>query len=98
MTLQFVDTYYLLALLNSKDKDHAIAVQQSHGGAQGLITTTWVLVEFADAPARRSPAVSPRDSFAGFRRRPTSRSFRRLRTSSSELCIATSNAPTRIGR
>jgi predicted nucleic acid-binding protein len=62
MTLQFVDTYYLLALVNSKDKAHQAALQRSQGRAQGLITTTWVLVEFADALC----AVESRDRAARF--------------------------------
>ncbi|MEX2307411.1 MAG: PIN domain-containing protein [Pirellulales bacterium] len=49
MTVQFVDTYYLLALLNTRDHGHDTAVRHSQGRASGLITTTWVLVEFADA-------------------------------------------------
>lgn len=49
MTTQFVDTYYLLALVNSRDKDHNKAVRHSRGPLGSLLTTTWVLVEFADA-------------------------------------------------
>jgi len=49
MTVQFVDTYYLLALVNTRDQGHDTAVRHSQGRASGLITTTWVLVEFADA-------------------------------------------------
>jgi predicted nucleic acid-binding protein len=49
MTIQFVDTYDLLALVNSDDKDHDIAIAHSQGRVGKLVTTTWVLVEFADA-------------------------------------------------
>ena len=49
MTVQFVDTHYLLALVNSSDRHHFSAVEHSHGRVGGLVTTTWVLVEFADA-------------------------------------------------
>ncbi len=49
MTAQFADTYYLLALINTKDKDHGAALRHSQGRSLGLVTTTWVLVEFADA-------------------------------------------------
>ncbi len=49
MTVQFVDTHYLLALVNSRDKHHAAAIRLSQGKAGRLVTTTWVLVEFADA-------------------------------------------------
>jgi predicted nucleic acid-binding protein len=53
MTTQFPDTFYLLALVNTKDKDHDkdhdAALRHSQGRSLGLVTTTWVLVEFADA-------------------------------------------------
>ena len=49
MKVQFVDTYYLLALVNSRDKDHEKAMRHSQGRVGGLLTTTWVLVEFGDA-------------------------------------------------
>jgi predicted nucleic acid-binding protein len=49
MTFQFVDTHYLLALVNSTDKDHIAAIERSRGRVGRLLTTTWVLVEFADA-------------------------------------------------
>jgi hypothetical protein len=49
MIVQFVDTYYFLALVNSSDKDHVAAVERSRGRVGQLMTTTWVLVEFADA-------------------------------------------------
>ncbi len=49
MTSRFVDSHYLPALLNSRDQDHAAAVQWSQGRVGRLVTTTWVLVEVADA-------------------------------------------------
>jgi predicted nucleic acid-binding protein len=49
MTIRFADTYYLVALVNTRDKGHEIALQYSQGPSVGLLTTTWVLVEFADA-------------------------------------------------
>ena len=49
MKFRFADTYYLLALVNTKDQAHDLAVRHSQGRTLGLITTTWVLVEFADA-------------------------------------------------
>lgn len=62
MTPQFVDTYYLLALVNSKDKAHDLAMRLSRGAANGLVTTTWVLSEFADALC----TVASRDRAARF--------------------------------
>lgn len=49
MIVQFVDTHYLLALVNTNDKDHVAALEQSQGRLGRLVTSTWVLVEFADA-------------------------------------------------
>jgi len=49
MTGRFVDTHYLLALVNPRDADHALAIKHSQGQVSQLATTTWVLVEFADA-------------------------------------------------
>ena len=49
MTVRFVDAHYLLALLNVRDQDHAEAVKQSQGRVGQLVTTTWILVEVADA-------------------------------------------------
>jgi predicted nucleic acid-binding protein len=49
MTTQFVDTHYLLALINTSDQYHAAAVKHGPFGVSKLVTTTWVLVEFADA-------------------------------------------------
>ena len=49
MTVHFADTHYLLALVNQKDKDHKAAVRHSQGPARQVVTTTWILVEFADA-------------------------------------------------
>lgn len=49
MMARFVDTHYLLALVNTKDQDHVAAVRHSQGPVHALVTTTWVLVEFADA-------------------------------------------------
>lgn len=49
MIVQFADTYYFLALVNPKDRGHAAARGYSAGAVHALATTTWVLVEFADA-------------------------------------------------
>jgi predicted nucleic acid-binding protein len=62
MIVQFVDTYYLLALVNPKDQAHALALRHSRGRVHRLVTTTWVLVEFADALA----AVGSRNRAARF--------------------------------
>ena len=49
MTTQFVDTSYLLALINPRDRHHEIAMRHSQLRVGQLLITTWVLVEFADA-------------------------------------------------
>lgn len=48
MSALFADTFYFLALLNSRDKGHTHAVR--YDAAQpSLITTAWVLTEVGDA-------------------------------------------------
>lgn len=69
MTVRFVDTYYLIALVNTKDKGHKAALQLSRGQAQRLLMTTWVIVEFADALS----AISTREKAATFVRQLLSR-------------------------
>lgn len=49
MSVRFVDTHYLLALLNRADEAHAAAAAASRQRVERLVTTTWVLIEFADA-------------------------------------------------
>lgn len=48
----FLDTYALIAWVHSRDAGHA-AVQAYLGAYSGrMVTTEWVLLEFADAFAR----------------------------------------------
>lgn len=52
----FADAFYYIALLNPHDRDHASASRIAGTLARPVITTTWVLVEVADAlhsPKRR---------------------------------------------
>ncbi len=51
----FADAFFYIALLNPADQFHAIAVQAAQGLRQRLVTTTWVLMEVADALS--SPAI-----------------------------------------
>ena len=49
----FADTYFLLALLNERDADHAKAGEWwERLRADEIITTAWVLVELADGMSR----------------------------------------------
>lgn len=70
MTVQFVDTYYLLALVNAKDKGHNAALRHSQGRALGLVTTTWVLVEFADALSAVDSRTRAAQFIRGFQAEP----------------------------
>jgi uncharacterized protein len=57
--MQFADTFYFLALLNSKDRAHSRAIRHSFGPGR-LITTEWVLMETADAmcvSSKRKPFI-----------------------------------------
>ena len=60
MTPVFADTYFFIALFNAKDGVHQTAVDFSEQQAAPLVTTAWVLTEFADGIARSSK----RESFA----------------------------------
>ena len=70
MTFQFVDTHYLLALVKSKDKAHFTALRHSQGRANGLVTTTWILVEFADALSTVTTRSSAARFIRGFQAEP----------------------------
>ena len=57
MTPVFVDTFFFLALLNKDDRSHPEAVHWADRVGGRLVTTSWVLVETANAlssPARRA--------------------------------------------
>jgi predicted nucleic acid-binding protein len=84
MTVQFVDTHYLLALVNVSDEDHLAAVQQSRGRVGRLVTTTWILVEFADALSAVASRIRAVKFIRGFEAEafvevvpPTGEQFRR---------------------
>jgi hypothetical protein len=49
MTSAFADTYYFLALLDSREERHVGAAEASRNPELRLITTEWVLAEFGDA-------------------------------------------------
>jgi predicted nucleic acid-binding protein len=51
MTPIFIDTYYLLALVNPSDESHDRAVEISQRPSGPLVTTAWILTEFGDALA-----------------------------------------------
>lgn len=54
MTAVFVDTFYFLALLNSRDAAHQKSVDFSCSSDASLLTTVWVLTELADGLSRSS--------------------------------------------
>ncbi len=49
---RFADTSYYLALLNSDDDAHRLALRHAQEDRFDLLTTDWVVVELADALAR----------------------------------------------
>jgi uncharacterized protein len=54
MTEAFADTFFFIALLNPKDQHH-LRVRAAFSADQfRIVTTTWILVELADAFALRS--------------------------------------------
>jgi hypothetical protein len=63
----FADTYYWLALINSRDNAHQEAVALSQSVTQPLVTTTWILVEVGDAmslPANRGTFLTLLENLA----------------------------------
>jgi predicted nucleic acid-binding protein len=61
MKTVFADTFYFLALLDSREKCHRRATDFSRDATLRLVTTEWVLVEFTDAyshPQDRADFVS----------------------------------------
>ena len=61
MRTVFADTFYFLALLDSEEPRHRQAFQSSRDASLRLVTTEWVMVEFADAysqPPDRADFVS----------------------------------------
>jgi hypothetical protein len=49
MKTAFADTFYFLALLDTREARHAQAVALSRDSQFHLVTTEWVLAEFGDA-------------------------------------------------
>jgi len=61
MKTVFADTFYFLALLDSREQRHLQALEASRDSELLLVTTEWVLAEFGDAycqPQDRSAFVS----------------------------------------
>src|SRR5262249_19917066 len=57
----FADTFALIAWLSPRDTAHGVVTAYLEGFTGRLVTTEWVLMEFADAlsaPAARSTAVA----------------------------------------
>ena len=52
MSAVFADTFYFLALMNHSDVAHSRSVRFAEQHRDMLITTAWILVEFADAWAK----------------------------------------------
>jgi len=52
MRTVFADTFYFLALLDSKEKEHEQAVCAARDPGLRIVTTEWVLAEFGDAYCR----------------------------------------------
>ena len=48
MTAVFADTFYFIALANPRDEAHQRAVAWTRTYAGRLVTTTWILTEFAN--------------------------------------------------
>ena len=58
MTGVYADSFYFIALLNPSDQYHLAAVEATKKLTVPLVTTTWILVEVADALCE--PDLRPR--------------------------------------
>lgn len=61
MRVAFADTFYFLALLDSREERHPQAAEASRDPQLRVVTTEWVLAEFGDAychPQDRADFVS----------------------------------------
>lgn len=58
MKATFADSFYFLAVLNPRDKDHDLAIEAGRMLVGRLVTTDYVLIEVGDAMAR--PTDRPR--------------------------------------
>ena len=62
MTTVFADTFYFVALTNPRDAAHERAVAWTRTFAGRLLTTVWVLTEFANHmrdPQNRQDSSTP---------------------------------------
>lgn len=66
MTPRFADSFYFLALLNTRDASHAEALR-SAAELLPIVTTAWVLTEVADALAAPPNRPLVRRLIEGFR-------------------------------
>jgi predicted nucleic acid-binding protein len=51
MNRLFADTFYFFAILNAQDRAHQKALEFATGHEEPIVTTAWVLTEFADGLA-----------------------------------------------
>ena len=71
MTAVFADTFYFVALANARDAAHTRAVGWTRAFSGRLLTTTWVLTEFANhmcEPLNRQEFI---DTLADLRSSPS---------------------------
>lgn len=52
MTVAFADTFYFLALVNPRERRHALAVEYSRNASVALVTTAWVVTEVGNTLSR----------------------------------------------
>jgi uncharacterized protein len=50
----FADTYFLIAVVNPSEREHRRALELAEAHTGEVVTTAWVLTEFADGLARSS--------------------------------------------
>jgi hypothetical protein len=97
MKTAFADTFYFLALLDSREQFHAPAAAASRDPQLRFVTTEWILTEFGNAYCIRRIALTSWHCTVRCSTTPVSKSFPPTLASSSVEWISSHNDRIRNG-
>jgi uncharacterized protein len=72
MNRRFADTFFLIALLSERDEAHERALTYARDSSSKLVTTRWVLAEFADGYATTGYRLAAAESIQAIVEHPDS--------------------------